>query len=906
MKKTNRNYTNLTVNPCKMCMPLGAVTAFYGVEGCMSIIHGSQGCSTYIRRHMATHYNEPIDIASSALTEQGTVYGGEANLLKGIANLTKLYQPKVIGICTTCLAETIGEDVPRIALKAQEQGLAPGVTFVSVPSPGYGGSQFEGFLAATRAIVQTLATDATPNQSVNVVASYMSPADMRVLKDILDAFGLDYTLLPDISENLDRVYDPVYNRLPQGGTKLADIRRMAGARFTVEVGAFGSEKNSAARYLNETFGIPYESVPLPIGLRGTDALLDVLARVSGRPIPERFAKARGRYLDAMVDAHKYCGEARVAVFGEPDTAYGVARLCLEVGALPLLVATGSKNARLKELLEDEVARLAAFKMETYHEILDDTDYDKIAGLVTEHKVNLMIGSSDARRVEEKVHVELLRIGFPMHDRVGGQRQVTIGYEGSLQVMDAIANEMLRAKETTFRGEMYDMYYDGPDKHPSSQPGTEPKAAEPQAVISLTKEATAAKTKTHPCYDCSACESGNARMHLPVAPACNIQCNYCTRKFDCPNESRPGVTSGILTPEEAVAKYLKVKEKVPHLSVVGIAGPGDVLANFPQVRATLQGIRKVDPDVTFCVSTNGLMLPFYANELLELGVSHLTVTLNAVDEAIGAKIYKHVSYLGKTYTGVEGARILRDNQLTGIRYLVARGMVVKINIVMLKGINDEHIETVVQTARDLGCEITNIMQLIPVEGSAFEHMELVSNKELMEKRRACAKIMKQMYHCKQCRADAIGTLDNDISIQFREEQKEQAEPASAKRLRFAVASKSGMIVDTHFGHAQEFHIYDYVDGDVVYVERRKVGGQYCTGGDDCGNEGAGIDAIIETVSDCQGVVSMRIGTEPAGKLRARGIEPFTTYDRVENGVRDAAQKLLAAEPEASSPKAGAAR
>lgn len=892
MKKTNRNYTNLTVNPCKMCMPLGAVTAFYGVKGCMSIIHGSQGCSTYIRRHMATHYNEPIDIASSALTEQGTVYGGEENLLKGIKNLTKLYQPKVIGICTTCLAETIGEDVPRIIQKAKEQGIAPDVTFVNVPSPGYGGSQFEGFLAATRAIVMTLATDTTPNQSVNIIASYMSPAEMRELKDILDAFALDYTLLPDISENLDRVYDPVYNRLPQDGTDLADIRRMAGARFTIEIGEFSSAKNSAAQYLHEQFGIPFKKVPLPIGLRGTDALLQALSEVSGKPIPMRFQKARGRYLDAMVDAHKYTGEARVVVFGEPDLVYGLTRLCLEVGALPMLVATGSKNESFKGALEGEIEQLAKVKMSDYHEILDDTDFDKIAGLAVEHSINLMIGNSDGRRVQEKTGIELLRVGFPMHDRVGGQRQVCIGYEGSLQVMDGIANAMIHATATTFRKAMYDMYYTGSDKKQEVAPQAHTVSA-PQAMISLSREEVKAKTKKHPCYDCSACSSGNARMHLPVAPACNIQCNYCSRDFDCPNESRPGVTSGVLNPEEAVAKYLKVKEKVPNLSVVGIAGPGDVLANFEQVKATLAGIRKVDPDVTFCVSTNGLMLPFYANELLQLGVSHLTVTLNAVDENIGAKIYKHVNYLGKRYTGVEGARILRDNQLSGIRYLVSKGMVIKINIVMLKGINDDHIETVVQTVRDLDCEITNIMQMIPVKGSAFEGMDLVSNKELMEKRKACSTIMKQMYHCKQCRADAIGTLDNDISIQFREKEAAQEQKEEPKRLRFAVASKSGMIVDTHFGHAVEFHIYDYQGGSVMYVERRAVS-KYCKGADDCGDEGPGIDNIMETIRDCQGVICMRIGAEPSKKLRGMGIEPFMMYDRVESGVKEAAEKILSGE------------
>lgn len=897
MKKTNRNYTNLTVNPCKMCMPLGAVTAFYGVKGCMSIIHGSQGCSTYIRRHMATHYNEPIDIASSALTEQGTVYGGEQNLLKGIKNLTKLYQPKVIGICTTCLAETIGEDVPRIIQKAIDEGIAPGVTFVSVPSPGYGGSQYEGFLAATRAIVAKLATDTTPNQSVNIISSYMSPGEMRTLKDILDAFELDYTLLPDISENLDRVYDPVYNRLPQDGTDLKDISRMAGARYTIEISAFSTQINSAAQYLHDQFGIPFKKVPLPVGLRGTDALLQALSEVSGKPIPERFRKARGRYLDAMVDAHKYTGEAKVAVFGEPDLVYGLTRLCLEVGTLPVLVATGSRNVHLEKDLGSEIEQLAKVKMADYHAILDDTDFDKIAALSVEHHINLMIGNSDGRRVQEKTGIELLRVGFPMHDRVGGQRQVSIGYEGSLQIMDEIANAMINATATTFRKAMYDMYYTGAAKKGvEKMKNPHANVREPQATISLTAEDIQAKTKNHPCYDCSACSSGNARMHLPVAPACNIQCNYCSRDFDCPNESRPGVTSGVLSPDEAVAKYLKVKEKVPKLSVVGIAGPGDVLANFEQVKATLEGIRQVDSDVTFCVSTNGLMLPFYANDLLRLGVSHLTVTLNAVDENIGAKIYKFVNYMGTRYTGVEGARILRDNQLSGIRYLVSKGMVIKINIVMLKGINDDHIETVVKTVKDLGCEITNIMQLIPVKGSAFEGMDLVSNKELMEKRKVCSAIMKQMYHCKQCRADAIGPLDNDLSIQFREEkEKPQEKP---KRLRFAVASKSGSIVDTHFGHALEFQIYDYDAGDVIYVERRAVP-KYCKGSDDCDDEGVGIDNIIKALYDCQGVISMRIGAEPSKKLRGLGIEPFMMYDRVESGVQAAAEKILSGKVECRS-------
>ncbi|NTU89567.1 MAG: nitrogen fixation protein NifN, partial [Actinobacteria bacterium] len=194
---------SLDTNPCKMCMPMGVVNAAYGVSRCMTILHGSQGCSTYIRRHMATHYNEPIDIASSALTEQGTVYGGEANLKKGIDNLIKLYDPEVITIATTCLAETIGEDVPRILSSWREENSESEVTLIPVASPGYGGTQFEGYFRFLHALVAHTEFDETPNARLNIVSGPMSPADMRYLKDLVAGFGIDAIFLPDGSDALD-------------------------------------------------------------------------------------------------------------------------------------------------------------------------------------------------------------------------------------------------------------------------------------------------------------------------------------------------------------------------------------------------------------------------------------------------------------------------------------------------------------------------------------------------------------------------------------------------------------------------------------------------------------------------------------------------------------------------------
>ena len=271
-----------------------------------------------------------------------------------------------------------------------------------------------------------------------------------------------------------------------------------------------------------------------------------------------------------------------------------------------------------------------------------------------------------------------------------------------------------------------------------------------------------KTKTHPCFSCDSAHK-YARMHLPVAPKCNVSCNYCLRKYDCVNESRPGVTTEVLDPKKAFVKFKFVQSRMDNLKVVGIAGPGDALANFDEVRETLKLIRKDDPEMTFCISTNGLMLPKYGKELIELGVSHVTVTMNAVDPKITAKVYKYVQYEGVTYTGEKAAEILLKNQLEGIKYLTERNIVVKVNIVMLKGINDTHIFEITKKAKELGAQVTNIMKHIPVKGTVFGDLIATTDEEVNKIRKDCGINIKQMYHCKQCRADAVGILGQDEKI-----------------------------------------------------------------------------------------------------------------------------------------------
>ncbi len=779
------NLVNLNVNPCKMCMPMGAVTALYGIKKCVSILHGSQGCSTYIRRHMATHYNEPVDIASSSLTEEGTVYGGEKNLIQGLLNLIRVYAPEVIGVATTCLAETIGEDIRSMIGRFYENyPQYRNIVIIPISSAGYGGTQFEGFQEALCQIVRTVPMDTGPNNKVNVVTGFLSPADTRYLKAILGEFGLDYILLPDLSDNLDGVYQPSYSRLPAGGTDIREIRKAAGARVTLELTSFTGGSKSVAGYLKDTYGVPYIRCNPPACLRDSDDLLKILERISGKRIPERLRLERGRYIDAMIDSHKYCAEVRAAVYGEPDFVYGTVRLCVENGVLPVIAATGAKCESFKPMLTEEIQGLADTYFMDNYKILDDVDFQTIEENARELGVNLLIGNSDGRRIAEKLGIKLVRRGFPVHDHVGGQRLRSLGYEGALTLLDEIANSILDIKETGFREELFRKYYKGEPcnkeelnnreesgkKAPDGRKVEEPyekaseKAFEKEIIPAGTKTATektaAEKTARHPCFNCQAHKY--ARLHLPVAPKCNISCNYCHRKYDCPNESRPGVTTEILKPEEALRKFLQVRKKVENLSVVGIAGPGDALANFPETKRTLELIREHDPDITFCLSTNGLMLPQYAEALAVLGVSHVTVTVNAIDPKIGAKIYKYVDYMGLLYYGEAGAAILMSNQLAGIRLLVSKGIVCKVNIVMIKEINDSHIPEIVRKVKELGATMTNIMPMLQVKKSVFEQLPTVSEKELKEMRKNCGEILKQMYHCRQCRADAVGTLGDDRS------------------------------------------------------------------------------------------------------------------------------------------------
>lgn len=405
-----------------------------------------------------------------------------------------------------------------------------------------------------------------------------------------------------------------------------------------------------------------------------------------------------------------------------------------------------------------------------------------------------------------------------------------------------------------------------------------------------------RIKTHPCYSKDAHQY--ARLHLPVAPACNIQCNYCNRKFDCSNESRPGVVSRVMSPFQAIERFKKVKARMPELKVVGIAGPGDALANPKASFTTLKGISALDSDLHLCVSTNGLALPQHVEEMRKVGVNHLTITINTIRPDIAADLYPWIYFNNKRLKGLEAAERLLEQQMKGLELAAKADMLVKVNTVLVPGITDQYIEELSSEIKSRGALLHNLMPLIsdPAHGTFFgvHHVKGPTDEQVEEARARSGISMPQMSHCKQCRADAEGRLDEqsgcgDNSKAASHGAQDQAMPQHATRV--AVAQGLQRRIDVHFGHAKGFDIYQLHDGNYTFVEHRVLP-PFCTGESECAEGESKMDKMIDTLSDCAFVLASRVGISPWVALEKAGIEPNVEYALQDShsALKDLASKV----------------
>ena len=396
-------------------------------------------------------------------------------------------------------------------------------------------------------------------------------------------------------------------------------------------------------------------------------------------------------------------------------------------------------------------------------------------------------------------------------------------------------------------------------------------------------------RTHPCY-CEDAHRSFARMHLPVAPRCNIQCNFCNRRFDCCNESRPGVTSEVLTPEAAADKVAYVKERIPNLSVIGIAGPGDPLANEETFRS-IELVRKRFPDLTLCISTNGLALPDCADRLYDLGVRFVTVTVNALTPETGAEVYDSVVFGGRRLRGVEGASVLLSRQLEGIERCASLGMAVKVNVVMIPGINDGEIPDLVKKVKSLGAYMVNILPLIPVEGTRFADRRAPTPQERREMMDRCELDARMMRHCRQCRADAIGLLGEDRSPEFvhiggcGSGCGPQGDAVGCDESVVAVATSDGRTVGG-FGNSTSFRVYATDGGTCRFLREVPVDLTLPVSG---GSHRDHIERIASSLAGCGTVVVSEIGEMPSRVLASRGVRVVRASGDVDRAVRDALRR-----------------
>ncbi|MDR2862865.1 MAG: nitrogenase [Puniceicoccales bacterium] len=477
---TEEQFANPATNACKLCTPLGACLAFRGVRGAIPFLHGSQGCATYIRRYLISHFRETMDIAASNFSETSAVFGGGLNIRIGLENVLRQYQPELVGLATTCLSETIGEDLQGHLREFHSkhitaEGTAPLPPIVPVSCASYRGTHADGFHKAVRELVRVLCPPAsekpTPTNAGNntdtpttplprpafsfptppptaLFPGMVSPADLRELRRIADLFAIPVTILPDYSDTLDGPSWTDYQKLPDGGTPVGDIRNLINANAAIECGrVLAGTAITAATLLAKHHGVPAHRIGLPIGLRESDRLMAIFATLTGHEpgwLPPALTAERGRLIDSWVDGHKYVFEKRAIVYGEEDLVVGLASSLCEIGVVPVLCASGGRSGHLAAALRDTIPEL-----DERTQIVEGADFAEITAraVALNPAPDFLIGSSKGYTLARQLNIPLIRCGFPIHDRIGAQRTLHVGYAGAQTLFDRIANALLERKQT---------------------------------------------------------------------------------------------------------------------------------------------------------------------------------------------------------------------------------------------------------------------------------------------------------------------------------------------------------------------------------------------------------------------------------------------------------------------------
>ena len=442
----------LTINPAKTCQPIGAMYAALGIHGCLPHSHGSQGCCAYHRSALTRHYKEPVSAATSSFTEGSSVFGGQANLLQAINNIFTVYNPEVIAVHTTCLSETIGDDLNQIFDKAYKEGTVPkGKTLIGAPTPSYVGSHVTGFSNMVKAMADLAEPTGKKNGKVNVIPGWVEPSDMEEIKRLAKMVGADITLFPDTSGVLNGPLSGEYHMFPQGGVTVAELKGCGDAIGTLALGEWCSA--DAARLLDTKHKVPCRILDMPIGLKATDRFIDALRTVSGTVVPEEISYERGQLVDLISDMHQYFYHKKVALFGDPDQLIAMTEFLTSIDMCPVHLVTGTPGKRfekrIKELTKDmpfEVNVRAKGDMFLLHQWMKN------------EPVDLLIGNTYGKYIARDEDVPFIRWGFPILDRQGHQYFPTVGYKGGLRFLEKVLGALLDRQDRDSAEEKFELVY----------------------------------------------------------------------------------------------------------------------------------------------------------------------------------------------------------------------------------------------------------------------------------------------------------------------------------------------------------------------------------------------------------------------------------------------------------------
>jgi nitrogenase molybdenum-iron protein beta chain len=430
---------HIKINPAKACQPLGAIFCSSGFEGTMPFVQGAQGCVAYFRSHLSRHFKEPMSAISTSMTEDAAVFGGLNNMLEGLENAYTLYGPKMLSVCTTCMAEVIGDDLNAYIRTAREKGIIPKdfpVPFAHTPS--FVGSHITGYDNMMKGILSavTAGKKSEPNGKLNIIMGFDTyTGDYREIKRLLKTMGIDFILLSDISDIYDSPNTGEY-RLYPGGTALEDAADSINSGATIALQKYSTLKT--LEYVQKEWEQKAVVLPL-IGMKNTDNFFEEISRLTGKPVPQEIEDERGRVVDAMVDSHPYIHGKRVALVGDPDVLLGMISFLMEMGACPVHIVCTNGD---KKFEEDANSLLSESPFGSEGKVYIQRDMWHLRSLMFTDPVDLLIGNSYAKFLWRDVGTPLIRIGFPIFDRHHLHRYPVIGYQGALNLLNTIINTVL--------------------------------------------------------------------------------------------------------------------------------------------------------------------------------------------------------------------------------------------------------------------------------------------------------------------------------------------------------------------------------------------------------------------------------------------------------------------------------